>query len=415
MKKIQYIILNSFLVLGLFFILSCADDPAPTLMDLPAGGLPTPIINSIDPQNVALAGVTILTINGSNFAPGIDSIIVTFNGTKGTVLSATNTQIRVRAANVIGDNIKIKVASYKSENFSNVITYNLLTASEEYFAFSPDNGQLPYAFIFNNAGEMIVSLNSSQTTPFGIKKITTDSVMLDYIPMGNALKWDCLKLGPNNELYGSRSNAAIWKLVEGIAPASPPWVGLTNGLHLAKDIEFDSDTNLWVVGSANKILRVDQNKVITTFIVNGSFKSARVFNNALFVAGNNGVTEGVWKIPILSNGDLDLVNQELYFDLWQNYPGKIALAITFAEDGDLILGTDQDPDPLFVIHPNKSSEILYPGIIKASKAIYLYWSPNSNSLFLTREVKKDATGKVILSQTVIRVEMQKPGAVYYGN
>jgi hypothetical protein len=408
MMKIQYKIFNTFLVIGLLFILSCADDPAPTLMDLPAGGQPAPIINSIEPQDVGLAGVTVLTITGSNFAPGVDSVSVTFNGAKGTVLSVTNTQIKVRAANVVADSVQIKVASYKSENFSNIVNYKLLTASEEYFAFDPNNGQVPYAFIFNSSGDMLVSIDNA-----GIKKITPQKVLSDYIPKGNAQKWDCLKFGPNFELYGSRTINAIWKLVEAIAPSST-WVSLTSGV-FAKDIEFDANNNLWVVGPANRVLRIDQNKVVTTFTVTGTYKSARVFNNALYIAGNNGTTEGVWKIPILSNGDLDLANQELYFDLWQSYTGKIAFAMTFAADGDLIIGTDRDPDPLIVVHPDKSSEVLYPGIIKAGKVIYLYWSPSSSSLFFTREVKKDAANKIIYTQSVIRVEMQKSGAPYYGN
>jgi hypothetical protein len=406
MKKIHYKIFNIISVFTLLFIISCADDPAPTLMDIPAGGQPAPIINSIEPQNVGLAGVTILTITGSNFAPGVDSVLVTFNGTKGTILSVTNNEIKVRAANVVSDSVKIKVASYKSENFSNTFYYKLLKTSREYFTFDPNNGQIPYAFIFNNSGDMLVSIENS-----GIKKISPDSVLTDYIPKGNAPRWDCLKFGPNTELYGSRTINAIWKLIEGIAPSST-WISLTSGT-FAKDIEFDQLSNLWVVGAANKVLRIDQNKVVTTYTVNGLYRSARVFNNALYIAGTNGTTEGVWKIPILANGDLDIANQELYFDLWQSFTGKLALAITFAADGDLIVGTDNDPDPLILVHPDKSSEILYPGIIQASKAIYLYWSPNSSSLFFTREVKKDATGKVILSQTVIRVEMQKTGATYY--
>ncbi len=408
MMKIQYKILNLFFAIGLLFLLSCAEDPAPTLMDLPPGGQPAPIINSVEPQDVGLAGVTVLTISGSNFAPGIDSVSVTFNGTKGTILSVTNNEIKVQAPNVVGDTVKIKVASYKSENFSNVVNYKLLTASEEYFAFDPNNGQIPYAFVFNNGGDMLVAIDNS-----GIKKITPEKVLSDYMPKGNAQKWDCLKFGPNFELYGSRTINAIWKLVEGVAPSSP-WISLTAGV-FAKDIEFDSNNNLWVVGPANRVLRIDQNKVVTTFTVNGTYKSARVFNNALYIAGNNGTTEGVWKIPILLNGDLDLANQELYFNLWQSFAGKTALAITFSVDGDLIIGTDRDPDPLIVVHPDKSSEILYPGIIQAGKAFYLNWPSNSNSLYFTREVKKDAANKIIYTQSVIRVEMQKPGAPYYGN
>jgi len=414
MMKIQYKILNVFFAIGLLFIFSCADDPAPTLMDIPPGGQPAPIINSIEPANVALAGVTVLTILGSNFAPGIDSVSVTFNGTKGTILSVTNNEIKVQAPNVVADTVKIKVASYKSENFSNIIDYKLLTASEEYFSFDPNNGQIPFAFIFNSSGDMLVSLLSiTGTNALGIKRIPPDrSELLNYIPMGNTQKWDCLKYGPGNQLYGSRSVNAIWKLNEGVPPASP-WTSAAGSLN--KDIEFDMNQNIWAVGTANRIYRFTQTPSSTPFTVTGTFRSARVFNGALYVGGAKGTTEGVWKYPILPSGDLDLASEELYFDLSSTYTGAQALAITFAADGDLLIGTNKDPDPIIVVHPNKSSEVLYPGVIRASKAFYFYWSPNSTSLFFTREAKGDATGKLIYSQSIIRVEMQKNGAPYYGN
>ena len=259
---------------------------------------------------------------------------------------------------------------------------------------------------------MLVSLLSNATNPYGIKRIPfNDRTLLDYIPMGNTQKWDCLKFGPGGQLYGTRTVNAIWKLNEGVAPASP-WVVATGSL--LKDFDFDMYQNIWAVNTANKIYRIDQNKVATSFAVTGTFRSVRVFNNSLYFAGTKGTTEGVWKIPILSNGDLDLASEELYFNLSAAYSGIQALAITFAEDGDLLLGTNKDPDPIIVVHPNKSSEVLYPGVIPASKAIYMYWPEGSTSFYFTREEKKDATGKLIYSQTILRVEMQKNGAPYYG-
>lgn len=415
MMKIFYKISKVLLAVVLLFVYSCNEETTPSLYDLPAGGQPTPVISSIDPSNSALAGVTVVTITGSNFYPFASGNFVYFNGVKANVLSFTPTQLKVLAPNVVADTVFVKVAAYKSMDFSNLYQYKLVTAQEEYYKFDPSNAQIPYAFIFNPNGDMLVSLFSNATNPFGIKKILPvpfdERTLLDYIPMGNTQKWDCLKFGPGSQLYGSRTVNAIWKLDEGVAPASP-WAIATGSL--LKDFDFDVNNNIWAVGTANKIYRIDQNKVSTSFAVSGTFRSARVFNNNLYYAGAKGTTEGVWKIPILSNGDLDLTSEELYFDLSSAYPGNQALAITFAADGDLLLGTNKDPDPIIVVHPNKNAEVLYPGVIPASKAIYMYWPAGSTSFYFTREEKKDPTGKIIYSQSILRVEMQKNGAPYYG-
>ncbi|MBK7630392.1 MAG: IPT/TIG domain-containing protein [Ignavibacteriales bacterium] len=408
MKKIIYKTFISLFLLSIVFINGCADDPTASLDGYPSANLPSPVLSTLEPSAQALAGITEITITGTNFSADARNNLVYFNGVPGTILSATPTELTVKVPNVVADTVMVKIAVVGAQDFSNQFQYKMVAAWEEYYTSFDPIADKAYAFVFNNAGDMLVSIENA-----GIKKINPQKVLSDYIPKGNAQFWNCLKFGPNNELYGSRTINAIWKLAEAIAPASP-WVALPAGV-FAKDVEFDQLSNMWVVGAANKILRIDQNKVVTTYTVTGTYKSARVFNNSLYVAGNNGTTEGVWKIPILSNSDLDVANQELYFDLLQSYTGITAIAITFAADGDLIIGTDQDPDPLIVVHPDKSSEVLYPGVIKAGKVLFLNWTSTSNSLYFTRDLKKDTAGKIVFSQTVIRVEMQKPGAPYFGN
>lgn len=412
MTKLLYKISRFLFFISLIFLYSCNQEPAPTLFDYPVDGNATPIISSIDPPGAALAGVTTLTIKGSNFSPNPSQNLVFFNGTKATVLSATANEIKLKAPNVVADTVIVKIASYKSEYFSNPFVYKLLTAQEEYFKFDPNNFQVPYAFIFNSNNEMLVSLFSNTTNPFGIKKVSSDRTsLIDYIPMGNTQKWDCLKFGPGNQLYGARTVNAIWKLNEGIPPASP-WTSAVGSLN--KDIEFDMNNNIWAVGTSNRIYQFTQTPTNKFFSVTGTFRSVRVFNNELYVAGSRGQSEGVWRYPILSNGDIDVAAEELYFDISANYPGIQVFSITFAADGDLLLGTNKDPDPIIVVHPNKTSEVLYPGVIPASKVLFMYWPAGSTSFYFTREAKSDATGKLIYSQTILRVEMQKLGAPYYG-
>ncbi len=412
MTKIFYKISEVLLILSLIFIYSCNQDPAPSLIDYQLETNPTPVINSIDPPGSALAGVSILIVKGSNFSSDPSKNYIYFNGAKATVLTATSTELTVKAPKVVADTVIVKLTTYKSENFSNIFKYKLLTAQEEYFKFDPNNFQTPYAFIVNSNNEMLVSLFSNATNPFGIKKVSADrTALLDYIPMGNAQKWDCLKFGPGNQLYGSRTVNAIWKLDQGVAPASP-WTNAAGSLN--KDIEFDMNNNIWAVGTANRIYQFTQTPTNKFFAVTGTYRSVRVFNNELYVAGFRGQSEGVWKYPILPNGDIDVAAEELYFDLSGNYPGTQVFAITFAADGDLLLGTNRDPDPIIVVHPNKTSEVLYPGVIPASKVIFMYWPAGSTSFYFTREAKSDGTGKLVYSQSIIRVEMQKLGAQYYG-
>ncbi len=414
MMKILYKISKVLIAVGLLFVYSCNEETTPSLYDLPVGGQPTPVINSLDPPNSALAGVSVVTITGSNFYPSLGGNMVYFNGVKAQVLNATSTQLQVIAPNFVADTVFVKVSAYKSEDFSTYYQYKLEPAQEEYYIFDANNKQFPYAFVFNSNQDMLVSLLSTTANPFGIKKILPvpfdERTLLDYIPMGNTQKWDCLKFGPGSQLYGTRNVNAIWKLNEGVAPASP-WA-IATGSSL-KDFDFDMYQNIWAVGTVNKIYRIDQNKVSTSFAVNGTFRSVRVFNNSLYFAGTRGTTEGVWKIPILSNGDLDLASEELYYDLSSAYTGIQALAITFAADGDLLLGTNKDPDPIIVVHPNKSSEVLYPGVIPASKVIFMFWPDGSTNMYFTREEKRDDSG-IIYSQTILEIKMQKLGAPYYG-
>ena len=140
MMKILYKISKVLLGFTLIFVYSCNQETAPSLYDLPVGNQPTPAITTIDPPNAALAGVTVVTLTGSNFNTNIANNFVYFNGVPGDVISATSTELKVKVPNIVADTVKVKVSVYKSENFSNILNYKLLATQEEYFPFNNDNG-----------------------------------------------------------------------------------------------------------------------------------------------------------------------------------------------------------------------------------------------------------------------------------
>jgi hypothetical protein len=419
MKKIFY---NTFIITTLLvgiILIGCAEDPPASLEQYPSANLPAPVLSTIEPSSQALAGVTVITITGSNFSADTRNNLVYFNGVPGTVLASTATQLTVRVADVVDDTVMVKIAVVGAQDYSNQYQYKILPAWEEYYPFDKI-AEKNYGIILDNSSNLYVSLFSNAPALIGgIWKITPppfDSTSkTQYIPKGNTQKFDNLRYGPGGELYGARTARGIWKLVEGVGPASP-WVSsaFPTGT-LISAIEFDNSQNLWALNDKDKIFKIKQDGTVTTYDFIGNLRALRIFNGDLYVAALKDNIEGVWRIPINGNGDLG--TEELYFDLTglrSNEP-KIT-AMTFAADGDMILGLDKGPDPLLVVKSNQSYEDLYPGVIGANSVISMYWPSNSNSLYFVRgeELNNDETPKIIVSQITLRVEMEKPGATYYG-
>ena len=414
MMKKFYIFSSLILSISLMLFIGCGDDPEPGLFPtLVNPDQPAPVITAVDPPNVALAGITPLTISGQNFSTNQDDNKIYFNGVRGEIISSTPTQILLIAPNVVADTVKIKVTTFKVENFSNEYIYKIAAGFEEYYPFDPNNGQYPIGFTFDLAGNMLVSLEN-RLTPInpllaGIKLVTPAKELLDYIPKGAETKWDALRIFSNGDIYASKSLRGIWKLNAGVPPPNPPW-GLAPAGTFLKDFDFDQNTNLWAVGANNVIFKVKQDASVTQYPFVAQLSTARVFSNYLYVAGLKSGVEGVWRLPIDANGDLG--SEELYFNVTANYPNVKVNTMTFSQDGDLFLGTNKNPDPVIVVKAGGStSESLYPGVIRAREIISMYW-PAGNNLFITRAEYKEGI-IIVFTQSVFRVDIQKPGAIYY--
>ncbi len=405
MMKKFYIFSSFILIISLIFIVSCGDDPDPGLYPTYINDDNTPpVITSVDPPVYGLAGITILTVSGQNFSPVQAENRIYFNGVGAEIISSSPTQIVVKAPVLVADTVKIKVSKFKTEYFSNEYIYRLQNSNEEYYPFDPDKVGIPWAITFDTDNNMLVSLQVL-TDPLlsGIKLVTPQKELLPFIPKGTETKWDALRIFSNGDVYGSKSLRGIWKMQEPNPPTSAPWAITPSGTFL-KDFDFDQSTNLWAVGNNNFIFKIKQDLSVTQYPFVAQLRAVRVYQNNLYVAGLKSGIEGIWKIPIDVNGDLG--TEELYFSLTDNYPTAKTNVMTFSEDGDLYLGTNNNPDPVIVVHSNGSTELLYPGFIEASEIISLYW-PQGNRLFVTRASSSD------LSQTVLWIDVRKPGAAYY--
>jgi len=404
MKKIFY---NTFIIITIFSALiltNCAEDPPASLEEYPSANLPAPVLSTLEPSTQALAGITEVTITGSNFSAESGNNRVYFNGIPGTILSGTTSQLVVKVPNVVADTVMVKIAVVGAQDFSNQFQYKMVSAWEVYYPLDPI-AEKAYGIITDNSSNLLVNLYD-----IGIWKITPDKVKSLFVPKGNTQKWDNFRYGPGGELYGVRSARGVWKVVENVAPASP-WAAPTAGVIVA--LEFDSNQNLWALNNNNTIFKFKQDRTITSYPFTGVLRAIRLFNNDLYVAATKDNIEGVWRIPIDANGDLG--TEELYFETTNIRLGAKITAVAFAADGDMVLGMDKGPDPLLVVKSDKSYEALYAGVIEANSVVSIFWPANEESLFFVRGEERNADGtKITVGQAPIRVEMQKSGAPYFG-
>ncbi len=403
------LIMVALFVFALIFA-GCENETTPSLYDPAKPKGATPEITSMEPAGTALAGVSVITINGNNFSPVISENFVYFNGVLAQVLEASTTQLKVKAPNLVLDDISVKIAVFKVVDFSNIVKYNLKAAVEQVYEFK--DFEVPNGITTDAVGNLYMSFTYQGGTG-GTKKLTPSGTLSEWAPRGSetfhtALKWY------NGDIYAARRQKVVFKISAGQKPVT--YASSNTLLGNIYDFDFDPDGNIWSggdnTGTNAGVYRIKPDKSIKTFPFDGNIKSVRIFkeNNVnlyIYLAATKNGEEAIFRAKIISTDSLS--NFEKVFSLTEKYgtdfPAVSALAVTFAADGDMIIGTNMT-DPVVVVHPNGSYETLYPGLL-GPNALLFAWGPDNN-LYYTRE--KVGTK----AQVVIRVDMQKPGAPYYG-
>jgi len=374
---------------------SCSNDITPSLYeDQPKGA--TPVISSLDPPGKALAGITIITINGDNFSTVAENNFVYFNSARAAVLEVSATRLIVKAPNVVGDDVTVKIAVHGVELFSNYFPYILESAISEPYSFK--DFEDPYAITTDNEENIYFSFVSTNVGQ-GVKKLTPQGELLPFAPKGGETFYNGLKYGGDNKLYGVRAVRAVFELTEGNPPAA--YKALDNGSTLL-DIDFDINKNIWTGGGGGKIFSVTSDgQNAKSFEFAPRIISIRVFNDYLYVAASDDNENAIYRFPIISADSLGTA--EKYFDVGANYPLASVYAITFCEDGILFIGTDND-NPIIAVNPDLTHEEWYPGVL-SSPATEFAWGTGKN-LYYT-------IGKTA-ARTIIKVNMGLNGAPYYG-
>ena len=333
-------------------------DPDPDLR-------PDPQITSIEPQGGAFAGVGTLTINGSNFAENPEDNLVYFDGMRARVVTASPAQLVVATPNLPGEAVEVRVAVIGAENLSNMVSYRLQAAVEEFgavsdlenvFALTSDADGTLYASVF---------FQGSSSNNVDIQRIAPDGSREDYIDTEN--RWDALVLRPNGLLYGVRAVRAVFRYDAGGAQEN--WAILPDRNARLAALAFDADGNAWTAGrGAGQIYRIAAgddvtDEDITAFAFEPDVQALTVYDGALYAAASDDAGAAVWRFPIV---DGSLGAPERYFDLNAAAGASVAaFDLAFAASGELFVATDAD-DPLWLIEAGGGAGAPYfPGLLQA--------------------------------------------------
>ncbi len=383
--------------------MGCKENPPASLYDPSYVSGPQPKVTGITPATGALAGVTTLTITGQNFSTDPASNLVFFDKSLATVLSATATQLQLKAPQLAKDSIKVKVAVYKSDLFSDPYLFKLDTATfDKYASFGA--GEEGLGIECDAAGNLYVSMINA-SGGIGVKKFTATGVRSDYSPAFSSTvpSWKSMKFGPGGALYCFNAGRTIIFSIPAGGGTAAVWKN-AGGLGLMGDLDFDADGNIWAAGSTGNIYKVTPAKVVSVFPCVGTLRAIRVYNGAVYVGGKRDSLEKVWKYPLIGADSLDA--EQDYFNLSTVYGANSSgvYALTFSSDGDLFIGTD-NAESIRVVHPSKASEAYYAGLLKGG-TVSMCWGKGSD-LFQSRS-------SVPGPAAAIRINTQKTGAPYYG-
>jgi len=331
-KLLMAAIISAIFLLLLLLINGCKMDVAEPIWEKPFTNPPTPIITSIVPAQ-AVAGVSIITINGENFSDATGINTVYFDNTVTEVISSTPTSIVVRRPNVATDSAVIKIVSSQALSAVKYSPYKVEQVVKRYGDFN-ENTTLNVVVTDNLENLYVIEgLNVHKINPNGDKNV---------IATANRTAYDA-KVGPDGNLYLTGSNRAIDKVDVTTGEVSR-WVQMPSGKNVRYG-DFDDNGNFYTGGNKTDLLVVESNLTIKPaagFYSGFDILAVRAFNNFIYVAAKKSDyadTAKIYRHQIDATGNLG--TQELVFDMriTEDFSSREIKGLTFSTAGIMFLAT----------------------------------------------------------------------------
>jgi len=403
------------LVAGLL-LAACDTDPASSLFDPNYQALPSPVITSISPAappEIVLAGIDEIVITGENFSADLSNNFVYFNAERGTVIEASPTRLRVRVPNLPQANLEIRVMVLGAMEFSNTVPYALSPAVVPFGTIQPTESV--FGMTSDRDGNLYLSLFAE--TPQGVKRFSRDGTREDYFA---TFSWTDLDIGPDGLLYGVRPAQAVFRLPQGGA-AQP--LAVLPSVARPSVLTFGDAGEVWAWSTHTTglqvLFRVGPDQSITEYPMPGTVRDMVVFDGFLYIAITQSNVSRVMRHAIQAGGQLGAAEEYANLSSALNVEGR---SLAFAVDGTLFVGTqsliaETAHDPMVIVAPDRSVEVLYPGILRPAASnvsvsiLSLAWDGGTGIYALRRRENLRAVApERPVSFSVVRIETRRQGA-----
>ncbi len=389
------------------FIVSCEDNPDINYLtydDQVIGPEPT-ILSITPPGSEAFASYTIVTITGEHFSPDSGGNLVYFSGVPAQIQSESATEIVVLAPDKVGTDLQVNVVVAGALEIATV-PYSLEQLSIE----NPGIG--------NAEKTVCLAIDNNEN----IYAMLADTRVMKIFPNGDSTTYGStnfraageMRIGPGGALYIQRtSQRTLFRIPPGGGEAEefitfPESVG-GQTVRLTS-FDFDEHGNIFAggVGGGLVVFNTLGNSFGTEEYLDGAkIKSIRVYDGYVYL----GLEDGVWRNEILSDtGNVGSGTMVFDWDDAGSLSNSDLKSITIAADGDILIGSANTSatslDPILVVHPDGTSEPLYPGQLTLP-ATQMVWG-NGNFVYVNRMNRDEELRRII------RVNLLKPGAPYFG-
>ncbi|MBN2104274.1 IPT/TIG domain-containing protein [bacterium] len=417
MKQVRGFISFVVLICALLLLMTSCEYEGPDPVWNPnydLGGKPE--IDSLYPNDMAVAGISQIVINGRNFSADISKNTVYFGNAEVVIKKAEPEQLIVYRPNLAAEDFAVKVAVEGSVLHAEYSPYTvesiggLLTQAK-------DVG-LPNALAVDANGTLYLHVNKKD-----LYRVTELGDLELLIGNTKPRSVNDMKAGPDGYLYLARDRNFIYRVqltgeeageekeFEEFAAGAPGNI---------KSFDFTEDLNILAGGAKTGLIRIypDGTSEALGVFEDLDIQSLRVYDQSVYVAALYGGDDpavpdaGIWKTDIPGNGS-GAGEQILVLDWAEtgDFSETQFSDINFDINGTMYVATDGGPDrsldPILMLTKDGEVDTFYKGGLLHGAAYDLVWGQDARLYYLID------IGDVTVYE-IYRLGMAAGGAPQYG-
>lgn len=402
-----------FTVLLAVAVAACSSGPGDSLYVPDPVRNMAPVIESVTPSGVVLAGIDVITITGRNFSTTLSDNLVTFDdglgaAARGEVLEATATQLRVRVPNLPNSALRLRVAVLGAPDYSNTWDLPLLSAAVPFGDLDDGTDEAVSGITSDASGTLYASLVRDGNS-LGIVTFSPDGVRMPYF--NTPFPWVDLAVGTDGVLYGVRRIRALFQLPAGSAQVT--FATLPLGVALSAIVAAPNG-DLWTAGTGSatpSLYRVRPDRSTSSVPFALPVRDLAIAAGALHVAAGDSTSNQVWRFPFAADGSI--TSGTVVFDVTAAVgPDVDVSTIAVATDGTIFVGltgrTGAGPfDPIWEVPASGTPAPLYPGVLTPPVSGFA-WGLGSQLYVAKAPIAATADQRAVPAQ-LLRLETRRPG------